>query len=376
MIRIGYLGPQGTFSECAAEKYAAGQEAELIPFSSLKEIGLAVRDGYLDEGIMPVENSNEGAVNLTLDLLAHELNELMIRGEIILAIKHHLLAHSGTKKEEISRILSHPQPLAQCRDFIAKEFSGVSVSEAASTAEAAKFVSRGDRTWAAIGTGRAAALNNLVVLIPDLDVPGENTTRFIVLGRSDCAPGPRNKTSLIVSVTDRPGALYLLLKEFAVCGINLTRIESRPAKTKLGDYLFFIDLAGHREEPNIAVALASVKAQAAFFRILGSYPACVESLTKAAKTVPSIADLRADIDIIDGQIVELLARRTNLVKQIGALKTSNRIRDPRREQELTARLKALAEEKGFDSTVLENIYRLLFDHYVALQTNKNPHQHP
>jgi len=372
LIRIGYLGPQGTFSECAAEKYTAGQAAKLIPFSSLKEIGLAVRDGYLDEGIMPVENSNEGAVNLTLDLLAHELNELMIRGEIILTIKHHLLVRPGTKKEEVSRILSHTQPLAQCRDFIAKEFSGVPVSETASTAEAAKLVSQSTQSWAAIGTDRAAFLNNLTVLIPNLNVPGENATRFIVLGRSDCAPGPRNKTSLIVSVTDRPGALYLLLKEFAVCGINLTRIESRPAKTKLGDYLFFIDLAGHRENPNIAVALANVKAQAAFFRILGSYPAYAKSLTKAAKTTLSIADLRADIDIIDGQIVELLARRTSLVKQIGALKTNNQVRDPQREQKLITRLKTLAEEKGVDSTVIENIYRVLLDHYVALQTKTNP----
>lgn len=367
MLKIGYLGPQGTFSECAAAKYVSGQAAELIPLSSLKEIGPAIRDGHLDECIMPVENSNEGAVNLTLDLLAHELNDLMICGEIVLAIRHHLLVRPGTKKEAVSRILSHYQPLAQCRDFITKSFPHVPVSETSSTAEAARLVSRSAGPWAAIGTKRAAALNNLEVLITDLDVPGENTTRFIILGRSDYPPGPNDKTSLIVSVTDRPGALYLLLKEFAVKGINLTRIESRPAKTKLGDYLFFIDLAGHRKNPGIAGALANVRAQAAYFRILGSYPAWGESLASSTKPLPTIADLRADIDIIDGQIVELLAMRTRIVKQVGALKAGAGIRDPIREQELITRLKALAEEKGVDPVMLENVYRVLFDHFVALQ---------
>lgn len=280
-VRLAYLGPQGTNSEEAARLYVTERRlwqdgVELIPCVGLPEILAAVMEDRATAGVLPLENSIEGSIALTLDMMAHEV-DLLVQGEVVVPVRHYLLAPPGVGREEITAVLSHPQALAQCRKSLQRLFPGVQLLNAPSTADAARTVAasvgNGAHT-AVVATRLAAGLYGLDVLAEDIqDAPG-NATRFIIVGAQDSPPTGQDKTSIVVGMErDRPGFLHDILGEFARRQINLTRIESRPAKRALGEYLFFIDLEGHRLEQDVIGALKGVKAKSGLFKVLGSYPA-------------------------------------------------------------------------------------------------------
>lgn len=369
--KVGYLGPEGTFSWEAVLRYLETKTGIPVPYPSFFEIFAAVSRGELDEGIVPLENSCEGPVNMTLDLLASEF-QLKIRGEIILPVCQNLLVKSGVAGSDLAGIISHPQPLAQCKDYIRKRYPSVPLTESSSTADAARRVAEMDEPWGAIGSEKAAIAYGLTVLERNINDQIGNATRFIVLGKEECLSQGPAKTSIIVSVTDRPGALYHILKEFAMRNINLTRIESRPAKKKLGDYLFFIDLYGHSADPAVSDALKAIAGQSAEIKKLGSYPADL-TFTEGAqgRELPlTLEEVRADIDIIDFQIVELLGKRTDLVGILTNLKKGDQVRDPARERIVLDKVREIAVKKGFEPNVIEEIYSILFRHFVRLQDER------
>lgn len=268
---MAYLGPRGTFCEEAALRCTGNNGWELVPYPSIDSVFTAVNKGEMDAGTVPIENSCEGAVNQTLYLLTCD-NDLQINGEIILPVKHNLLTRPETKPEFISQILSHYQALAQCRDYLAAHFPATELVDVASTAEAARRAAGSEEPWAAVGTTGAAQAYGLKVLVPCIQDHSNNETRFVVLSRETAACTGKCKTSLLVYVHDRPGALFEVLREFHIREINLTKIESRPARTRLGDYLFFIDIEGHQQDELIRDSINALKIVAAAVNILGSYP--------------------------------------------------------------------------------------------------------
>jgi len=267
---IGILGPEGTFSEKAAKKW--NDKAELEYYEDVFDVAKAVVDGVVDHGIIPIENSLEGSVGMALDaLLQHEVKMI---GEVIIPIRYCLL--STGSPSEVKTVLSHPQALAQCRHFLKSHLRGVEIGETASTALAAQMASK-SKKMAAIASEEAADRYGLRILMRDIQDQKENYTRFAVLGKEAPGPSGKDKTSVIVYLRkDRPGALHEILGEFASRDVNLTKIESRPTKKVLGDYLFFIDLEGHIENATIKTALENVKAKAGMLKVLGSYPVAVE----------------------------------------------------------------------------------------------------
>lgn len=268
--RIAYLGPQGTFTEEAALLH--NSEARLIPFPSVPAVAAAVDTGMADEGVVAIENSIEGSVTDTLDLLIHE-SRLLIRKELVLPIRHFLLARPGSHAPEVKAIFSHPQALAQCRRFLERCFPKTTVVAALSTAMAVEEMMAYPETAAAIATRRAAEIYHAEILASNIQDQASNVTRFVVLATSDHPPTGADKTSLCFAVTeDSPGALVNVLKEFAERNINLAKIESRPSKESLGKYIFLVDLEGHRQDPIIAEALSIVRAKTAMFKLFGSYP--------------------------------------------------------------------------------------------------------
>jgi prephenate dehydratase len=272
--RIAYLGPPGTFSEEAALKYA--EEARLLPFSSVTAVASAVDTNIADEGVVAIENSLDGSVTDTLDLLIHE-SKLLIRQELILPIEHHLLVKPGTEAPEIRAIFSHPQALAQCRRFLERCFPKAELVAALSTAAAVEQMISAAIPTAAIGTRRAAQLYGAQILATNIQDHSPNVTRFVVLAPHDHPSTGRDKTSLCFSFNeDRPGLLYGVLKEFADCNINLAKIESRPSKESLGKYIFLVDLEGHRHDPLISQVLEKIRPKTSIFKVFGSYPRCNE----------------------------------------------------------------------------------------------------
>jgi prephenate dehydratase len=271
MIKIGYLGPKGTFSFEAMKKYTGDDSYDAQGFQSIPEIILAVQDGKLDEAIVPIENSIEGAVNATMDMIATEAG-LMIKAELVLPIRENLLVKPGTDISGIRYVLSHPQPLGQCRRFLSEQLPYARIKAVYSTSAAAQEVSEGGIGLAAIGSASAAAVYGLEVAKADIQDHNNNHTRFIVLGRQDAPRGGNDKTSIVFSTEDKPGSLYRVLDIFNLWDINMARIESRPAKHKLGRYIFFVDLLGHREDGDLRDALTMVKRKTSFLKILGSYP--------------------------------------------------------------------------------------------------------
>lgn len=269
-FRVGFLGPAGTFTEQAMGRFFFGRDYEGVPFGEIPELFKAVTGGETTFGVVPLENSVEGSVNLTLDLLTYD-ERVFITGEIILPVVHHLLARTGVKR--FTRVLSHPHAIAQCRKYLERELPGVIRQATTSTAEAARLVASTDEPWAAIGTEAAADHYGLVIVARAIQDVTENETRFAVIGRDPAARTGKDKTSAAFSlVHDRPGTLYAALGEFASRGINLTKIESRPARRGIGYYIFYVDCEGHREDPPVAEALEAIRGQSVFFRILGSYP--------------------------------------------------------------------------------------------------------
>jgi len=271
MTRIGYLGPRGTFSHEAMIKYTGEKEYISVDYPSIPDIFAALQKNLLDEAILPIENSIEGAVNATMDLISQD-SDLMIRAEVIIPVREHLLARKGTDISQIRHVISHPQPLGQCRRFLAEKMPHALTRASSSTAAAAEEVAAGSGDTAAIGSRTAAEVYGLEIIAADIQDNDNNLTRFIVLGRTDAPRTGNDKTSLLFSTEDKPGSLYRILDIFNLWDINMTRIESRPAKNRLGRYIFFVDVLGHREDEDLRDALTMVKRKTSFLKILGSYP--------------------------------------------------------------------------------------------------------
>lgn len=272
--RIGYLGPPGSFSEAAARRYITQTnipQTELIPCRSIAEVLAGVANTTLHQGVVPVENSNEGAVTITLDYLAHEA-DISVVGEVALAIEHHLLATPIAQLQQVTVVYSHPQALAQCRQQLGVLLPHASQQATTSTSEAARLVSvAANKNWAALGTSLAAELYGLQVLASNLQDNKENVTRFWVVGGPLPVPSGSDKTSIVFSTADQPGSLYKALEVFAIRQINLSKLESRPAKRNLGEYIFFADLVGHAQDAKVADALSALAKCTPFLKILGSY---------------------------------------------------------------------------------------------------------
>jgi prephenate dehydratase len=276
MLKIGYLGPAGTFSHEALKKYVGNAPCTAVDFPSIPEILLAVQEGTIDEAIVPIENSIEGAINATLDMMALEV-DLLIKAELVLAIREHLLVKKGTEFSAIKYVLSHLQPIGQCRKFLTGPLSHAEVRAIYSTAAAAIEVAKGGGDCAAIGTITAAEAYGLEIARTDIQDNDNNHTRFIIVGKKDAERTGNDRTSIAFSTEDEPGSLYRVLDIFNLWGINLSRIESRPAKNRLGRYIFLVDLIGHREDPDLSDALTMVKRKSSFYKFLGSYPISGES---------------------------------------------------------------------------------------------------
>jgi prephenate dehydratase len=270
---IGYLGPRGTFTQEALEARLSHEFDQQVPFATVPEVLMAVQAGEVDAGVVPIENSIEGAVNITLDTLAFE-TDLLIEREVVHPVSHRLMARPGVAREDITGIISHPQATAQCRGFLARWFADLPITAANSTAESAMTVSQSDEPLAAIATELAASIYGLEVLDRDIEDHAANATRFVVVGRAKSPPTGADKTSIVCFIqANRPGSLLEILQEFASRGVNLTKIESRPTKKVLGEYYFFIDIEGHVEDPEVAAAVGSLVGKLRELKLLGSYPA-------------------------------------------------------------------------------------------------------
>ncbi len=273
--RLGYLGPAGTFSEEAARLYQRRTgltDMELVAYRTIADVLAGVAAHAIDIGVVPVENSIEGSVVVTLDFLAHEA-DIPVTGEVVIPIRHFLLVLPGTELAGIKAVCSHPQALAQCRQRLGALLPGAAQQAATSTAEAARLVGAGgDKGLAAIGTALAGELYGLTIAASDLQDTEGNATRFMVIGGPPPPPTGADKTSLVFGVSDAPGALYRALAVFADRDINLSKLESRPARRNLGDYLFFVDLAGHVAEASIQEALVELGRKSTFVKVFGSYP--------------------------------------------------------------------------------------------------------
>ncbi|HEY1012051.1 MAG TPA: prephenate dehydratase [Herpetosiphonaceae bacterium] len=268
--RLAFLGPPGTFSEQAAQ--LAGQDgATLLPLASMPAVVTAVETRAADAGVLPIENSLEGAVSTTLDVLIHE-TDLRIQREIVIPIRHMLACRAGLQLQEIAVLHTHPQPLGQSRRFVERCLPNVATVAALSTAAALQEALADQRPAAALTTLLAAERAGAHLLARDVQDSAANLTRFVVLAHSDAPPTGRDKTSLAIRVRhNRAGALHEALGLFAAASINLTKIESRPAKGQLGDYVFLIDLEGHRRDEPVAAVLRELERLAAWVKVFGSY---------------------------------------------------------------------------------------------------------
>jgi prephenate dehydratase len=266
---IGFLGPLGTYSEEAALVY--DKTADRL-YPTITGVGEAVAAGEIDEGVVPIENSLEGPVTFTLDLLIAQPT-LFIRGEIDLQIEHYLLAKPGTVPAEIKVIYSHPQALGQCRQYLEKNYPQAEQMASLSTVLCVTDSFESKVPAAAISPRRASELYDVDILDRGIQDVANNVTRFAVIGISDHAPTGDDKTSMAFTLEkDSPGLLHRVLGEFADRDINLLKIESRPTKQLLGEYIFLLDCVGHREESPMKEALAALSDPISMLRILGSYP--------------------------------------------------------------------------------------------------------
>jgi prephenate dehydratase len=277
--KIAYLGPPGTFTEEALDKFVGDvNQIKKIPFPTVTEVIKSVDRGEVDEGLVPIENSIEGSVNITLDILTFE-SEVKIVGEVTIPVKHSLIGRKKIKLGKIRRIISHPHATAQCRKFLAANLKGIEIIAANSTAEAVKILKKEDDDVAAIGTKTAAKIYDLEIIESDIEDNKDNKTRFVFIGNRIQPKTGSDKTSMVCFLKeDRPGSLYNILKEFAQRDINLTRLESRPAKKNLGDYVFMIDLDGHLHDKNVFEAIEVLRRGVYLVKILGSYPKWTDNI--------------------------------------------------------------------------------------------------
>ena len=269
-LAIAFLGPLGTFSESAATKHF-GHAAHLVPQQSIDDVFREVEAGHADYAVVPIENSTEGAIGRTLDLLM--TTPLKICGEVVLRIHQHLLSKDAAL-DTITKVYSHAQSLAQCHEWLNRVLPNAQRIPMGSNAQAAQAAA-GEPGAAAIAGEAAAERYQLPVLAANIEDEPNNTTRFVVLGRQDTGPSGRDKTSLIMSAHNRTGALAGLLAPISEGGVSMTRLESRPARHTLWEYVFFVDIEGHREDEKVAAALAELERRAAYLKVLGSYPQTV-----------------------------------------------------------------------------------------------------
>lgn len=271
-LSVAFLGPVGTFSEAAAIKQF-GHAAVTVPCSSIDEVFRSAASGGTDYSIVPVENSTEGAVGRSLDLMTQ--TQLRICGEVVLRIHHHLLCKKPEIiVDDIRRVYSHAQSLAQCHEWLNLNMPRVERISVSSNAEAAR-IAAGEEGAAAVAGEMAAERYGLQALYRNIEDEPHNTTRFLVLGSQDVGPSGKDKTSMVMSAKNKPGAVHDLLAPFARNGVSMTKFESRPSRTELWEYLFFVDIEGHVRDEIIIKAISELKEKAAFLKILGSYPAAV-----------------------------------------------------------------------------------------------------
>jgi chorismate mutase / prephenate dehydratase len=266
-LTIAYLGPQGTFSEAAAIKHF-GHAASGLPCASIEDVFRVVERGEAHYGVAPVENSTEGAVSRTLDLMLN--TPLKICGEVMLRVRQHLM-RDGDGLEGIRVVYSHAQSLAQCHEWLSQHLTGVQTVQVTSNSEAARMAAQSPDA-AAIAGELAAEHHGLTIVARDIEDDPNNTTRFLVLGPVETAPSGRDKTSLVMSIRNRPGALLELLAPLARHDIGLSKLESRPARNGAWEYVFYADIEGHYADPNIQNALQAVEEHCTFLKVLGAYP--------------------------------------------------------------------------------------------------------
>ena len=270
-LRVAYLGPAGTFSHAAVHKHF-GTFVDAVALPTFDDVFRAVESGQADYGVVPIENSTEGAVGRTMDLMVD--TELSVCGEVKLRVNQNLLSNAGGLPQ-ITRVYSHGQSLAQCVKWLAHHLPAVPRIAVASNAEAARLAAA-EAGAAAIAGENAGAIYGLATLAPHIEDEPNNTTRFWVLGRQLVGASGRDETSIVMSCPNKPGAVHQLLAPFATHGVSMSRFESRPARTGRWEYLFFVDLVGHRDDPAVKAALGELASIAPFLKLLGSYPASLD----------------------------------------------------------------------------------------------------
>ncbi|QIB64671.1 prephenate dehydratase [Kineobactrum salinum] len=270
-LQVAYLGPEGTFTQAAALKHF-GHAAICVPQHTIDAVFAEVQSGDCNYGVVPVENSTEGMVSHTLDSFMD--SPLKISGEVEMRIGHHLLVAAATPSESVTRICAHQQALAQCRNWLDLHWPLVPREAVSSNGEAARLAATTPGV-AAVAGDMAAELYQLEILAEHIEDYPDNTTRFLVIGREEVPPSGRDKTSLIVSSRNKPGALFSLLDPFRRAGVSLTRIDTRPSRTEKWAYVFFIEFEGHLQDDNVRGIVAELEEQSILLKPLGSYPQAV-----------------------------------------------------------------------------------------------------
>jgi prephenate dehydratase len=277
-VRVGYFGPEGTFTQEALIADTRGSELQMVPLPTIYDTVMAVHSGAVERALVPIENSLEGSVNATLDALAMETEDVAIVGEVVHPIRHCLIARTALELSAIEVVVSHPQANAQCARFIRTRLPQARVLAGTSTADAVRSVAEHEGPWAALGNRVAAQRYGCEVLRAGVEDVADNETRFVWLARSaaghDASAGPWKTAIVFWGVgSEAPGWLVACLSQFAQRGVNLTRIESRPRKQGLGRYMFFVDLEGREDDPHIAEGLTALREHVERLRVIGSFPA-------------------------------------------------------------------------------------------------------
>ena len=268
--KVAYLGPEGTYSQLAAMEFF-GAGVELVDCASIDDVFIAVEEGRVSYGIVPVENSTEGAINNTQDCLVDSTARII--GEQVVSIEHCLLVQEASSKADIKKIASHKQSLAQCRAYLTKNFPNAQQVECSSNAEAA-ILAQADGSTAAIASELAGRLYNLHSLESRIQDKSNNRTRFLVLALEQTEASGHDKTSILVYTENKPGALFRVLEPFEKLGLSLTKIETRPSKKEAWEYVFFIDFEGHVDDEVTKSLFSALKLGRVEVKVLGSYPLC------------------------------------------------------------------------------------------------------